>query len=265
MKNILLLGLLALIATPVYAHEGHVHVVPEANAQLKPTPTVSPVVFQIDEFSDEGLSDLDVEADAEAEILPSDGFVFGLENAWFKIRRAVTFQVERKAKLDRARLHRLDRKLTACAELGDEACVDRIDNMISKTEERAQAYLESKQGIRDRFQEKFASWRERRGERIEALRDVTAERKERKDELLEKRKEALDEIRKRREEFSTYRKGQLEEIRNSQQTIRQETKHQVREQIIEQRSERVKQELDATRNRVEERNTSTREVLRATE
>ena len=267
MKNLLFLAFLVLLALPAYAHEGHVHVVSEVNAQVTPSAIPVPAVASPtpgDEFAEEGLSDLDLEADSEAETLPQDGILFGLENAWFRIRRAFTLQAERKAELDRERLHRLDRKLTACAELGDEECVTRIESMIGKTEERAQAYLERKEEIQERFQERFEAWRERRGERVEELKDVVEERKSQRDELIEKRQETLDDIRSRRKEFNDQRKEQLEELRKEQQALREDTQ-QLREQVIEQRSERVKKELDTTRANVNRHKTDTQEVIRTTD
>jgi len=111
-------------------------------------------------YSDEGLDDGDLTDNLEAENLPSDGIRYNLENMWFGLRRAFTFNSEKKAELDRERLHTLDRKLNACSEIGDEDCINKIEERLNKVTNLAQRHLEKREELKEKHLERFKSWRE---------------------------------------------------------------------------------------------------------
>ena len=203
-----------------------------------------PVFAQESDFSDEGLSDADLTVDIEAEALPTtDSFSFGWESFMHRMRRIFTFNAEKKAELDRARLHRLDRKLTACSEIGDEDCVARIEEHIARAEEIAEKHIAKRQELIDKFQTRFEDWRTNRDARVDLLKDTATARRAQRVELLELRKANRDEAKVNRRE-------RLNQLRN-QVDISIEQRQLNRERLIETRSQRLKDNLDATRDRVQ--------------
>lgn len=207
--------------------------------------------IEADILVDQEIADEDLTVDVEAEILPSDGFRFVLENALFKVRRAFTFQAERKAEVDQNRLHRLDRKLTACGEAGDTVCVARLEEMITAAEERARRHLERKQEVLGNIEEHFEEWRARRQEHIDKIKDIAAEHSDMREELLErlraKREEAKEKRDARLEEVLSHRQDRIDRIQTSI-----EERQQNREHLIEVRSQHVKDRLDTAREQAAE-------------
>lgn len=193
-----------------------------------------------DEFADEGLKSQDLSDDVEAEVLPDEGWRFGWENAWFNIRRAFTLSAERKSALDRERLHRLDIKLAACADLGDEDCVQKIEDRIKKAEERAKAFIARRQELRDKLEERFANWRASRGERLEKMRLRVQERRDRLEQLRAERQSRLQELREqKRQELNERRQS----VRSSLQTTKE--KAEVLEQDVNQQRLEFKSYLNS--------------------
>ena len=229
-----------------------------AHAQ-SPTATPSdaePTDDEVELLIDQEIADQDLEADLEAEVLPDDGFEFVLENALFQIRRAFTFQAERKVALDQERLHRLDRKLAACTEIGDEKCIDRIETMTQAAQERTQRFLDKKAEVLGNVEENFEAWRDRRQARLDEL----------KENADESEAESLEEFQSKREEAMERRDARLEELRNTRSELREsilekrlekfnqiDARLQNREELIEARSPVIKERLDTARDQVQQR------------
>lgn len=217
-------------------------------ATATPTDTTSDDLseIEIEQLVDQQLADEDLTTDVEAEVLPSDGFQFVLENALFNIRRAFTFQAERKAQLDQDRLQKLDRKLTACAEIGDTHCVDRLQEMIAAAEDRAQRYLEKKQEVLGNIESNFEAWRQRRQEHIEAMEEMAQEHADELDERLEelkaKRDQAREDHQEHMEELRQQRQQRIDRLKTSIQERMQNREH-----LIEVRSHNLKDKLDSAR------------------
>lgn len=96
--------------------------------------------------------------------------------AWFRVRRAFTFQAARKAELDQRRLERLEAKLAQCQEDGNEACIARLESLLQKAEDRAQRHLERKQEVLESHRLRFEEFRNRRQQRREQLIETRSER-----------------------------------------------------------------------------------------
>jgi len=190
---ILVSALAAVIAVPTAAQEtGSEADNADSNIEIS--------VNSDDEFADEGLNSSDLSDGVEAQVLPDEPFKFGWESAWFNIRRAFTVSAERKAALDRLRLHQLDIKLAACAELGDEECMGRIEERISDLERKANDFLQRREDLKERLQERFSLWRSKRNERIEELRERAGQRRDRLEQLYQERQENLEELRQERQQ-----------------------------------------------------------------
>lgn len=233
----------------------------EVTAQ-SPTP-VSNDTDVTDEFASQGLDDGDLEEDVTAETLPTDGLAYRWERLRFGLRRAFIFNAEKKAALDREFLHRLDRKAAACAELGDEACVARVEAHIAAARARAEKFLQKREELRAAHLERFQQWRDRREARLTQLREKATERKENVEELRQQRQEQLPNLRQRRQEMMRLQRESFPEQREglrlqTQEQIKQRQENgqqlqQNREHLIETRSKNVKEQLDATRTKVLER------------
>lgn len=205
---------------------------------------------------------VELSAEIQGELLPGDGFAFGLETAWFRIKRAFTFQAERKAELDVQRFEKLEIKITACSELGDEECVAKLEQLITITQERAERHLERKAQVLEKHRERFEELKTRHEDRRQELQEKLQERRARLEELQAERQERFDEFREMRinrlEELREAHQERRQEAverqvdRQEQQELRQEQREQNRDQIIELRSGAVKNRLDATRDRVED-------------
>lgn len=224
-----------------------------ASPALAQEVTVSP---SAEPFAEEGITDDDLTANLEAEVLPTDGFSYRWERIKFGLRRAFVFNAEKKAELDRAFLHRLDRKLEACTETGDEECAARVQAHIDAAKARHEQWLERREELKEKHLEQFQAWRERREARREELQEKLEERKAHFQELRNEWLERRQEIRERRQEdFQEIKEniGERRDERRDNIEERIETRQENREQILEQRSQRVKDRLDNTRAKVLER------------
>ena len=161
----LLIFLLTLsFAFPAYAKT--------ANSLEEPAPVT------VGDFSDEGLGDEDLTADLEAEALPTtDAVSYWWENLRGNVVNVFTFNAEKKAAQMRLRLHRLDRKLAACAEVGDPECAAKIEQRIQALQERTERYIAKRQELREQHLQRFEEWRAKRVARAQELRQRAAERR----------------------------------------------------------------------------------------
>lgn len=225
---------------------------PPAALAQSATPTASPGV-DITPTPVSPPGDADLEAEPQAETLPGDGISFNWEQFRQGLVRAFTFNPEKKAKLFEEHLHRLDRKLAACSELGDEECVARIEARIATLKTRAEKYMEKREELRQKHLQQFQEWRQRREVKLEELKTRLEDNKERFQELRDERREHLQEIKERRE--------QLKENRQERSELRQEQRAANRDQLIELRSKNVKRTLDTTHESVQERKELQRETL----
>jgi chromosome segregation ATPase len=237
------------------------------SAPITDTEDVAPV-----DFSDEGLDDEDLNSDLEAEALPTtDSFLYRWERFRNNIQSVFIFNAEKKAAHYRFRLHQLDRKLAACAEIGDEQCISKVEEHIQSLETRADKYIARRQELQERLLNKFDQWRASRSDRIEDLKERANERRDKKQELKkqreENRAEAKESRQKRHEELKQRLQERKEEIKDRQQDrqITTEQRQQNREHLIEVRSSAVKNKLDATRDQVEIRNQELEETLEKAE
>ncbi|MFH1354455.1 MAG: hypothetical protein ABIH36_04180 [bacterium] len=195
---------------------------------------VTPAYAQtVENFSDEGLGDEDLTVDLAAEALPTtDAVSYWWENFRGNVISVFTFNAEKKAARMRLRLHRLDRKLAACAELGDEECVAKVAERTQALQDRTERYIAKRQELQAQHQQRFAEWRARRAAKAQALHQRAAGLRSQRQELLQQRQES------RQQAIENRRQGR-------QSTIEQ--RRQNREQLIEMRSQNLKDKLDATR------------------
>lgn len=226
-----------------------------------------------------GVDDDDLTVDLEAETLPTTNPVrYFFERLRSNVLVALTFNTERKAAHFETLLHQLDRKLAACAEVGDEECVTRVETHQAALKERATHFFARREELKDEHLERLEAWREKREALVEERRERAAELKEKREELREQFKERQGEIREQREEqleemkakreerqaelkaAAEERSEQREERREAVQEQRTERLQKLedqraenRERLIEQRSERLKSTLDATRAQVNTR------------
>jgi len=186
------------------------------------------------DLSDEGLGDDDLEQDLAAEALPTTNrFSYFFERIRDQVTTTFTFNAERKAERYRIRLHNLDRKLTACAEIGDSACGDKIGDRIAVLTDRAEQHIAKKQELADQWEERFAAWRAEREARIQVLRDQALERKGQRQQLIEarqtERQAAQANRRVQREEAQQLRqqnRTDRQQLRQDARTDRQQTRQQ---------------------------------------
>lgn len=197
-----------------------------------------------DLFAEEGLTDVDLEVDLEAEVLPADGVRYQWESIVDRLQRVFTFNAEKKAELDRQWLQRFDRKLAACAELGNEECVEKVQERIQARTEIAQRHLEKYQGQRQEQLEKFQAWRESREELYQERQERAQELKGRAQELRESWQQKVKDARERRKEILTDRQEKLKELRENRRDARQGIQGEFREGLQdagEQRREQLQQ------------------------
>lgn len=208
-------------------------------------------------FSDEGLDDEDLNSDLAAETLPTTNiFLYRWERFRNNIQSVFTFNAEKKAAHYRFRLHQLDRKLAACAKIGDEQCISKVEEHIRSLEIRADNYIAKRQELQEKLLDKFDQWRVDRNARIEDLKQRAIERRAKRQELKEQRKGERAEAKKNRQE----RRKKLKQRRqNRQYTIEQ--RQQNSEQLIEMRSQSIKNKLDATRDQVNLHNQEFEETI----
>ena len=213
------------------------------------------------DFADEGLSDTDLTTDLAAEALPTTNRVaFWWEGIRDNIVSTFTFNTERKAAQYRARLHTLDRKLTACADIGDEECVTRVQERLTTIEERATNFITRREEIATTQADRFAAWREQRAERHDELAARAAARKEQRTELIKERKLQRQTNQTDRQEERAGRQSDRQERRQEnaterqeQQTLRQDTRQENRLQ----RTNTINERLDTLRDRVPVRRSTT--------
>lgn len=202
------------------------------------------------DFSDEGLGDEDLTVDLAAEALPTtNGLAYGWERLRSNIQSIFTFNAERKAALYRLRLHRLDRKLAACAEIGDQECVAKVEEHSQNLEQRTEKYIAKRQELEANFQDRFLKWRENRQARAVQWRQHAAERQSQRQELLQQRQENRQQAIKNRQQ-------------NRQNTADQRQRN--REHLIEMRSQNLKDKLDAARQRADEHQQNLEQAIEAT-
>jgi len=157
--------------------------------------------------------------DLVTEVLPKDGWAYHWENFAFGARRFFTFDAEKKVELDQRRLHVLDGKLEACAEMGDEDCVDKIERRSERLQAITERFLQNRQEIGEAHRIRLEAWQERHEERLRRLREMARERR-----------------------------GQTQEIRRQGFLEQREQRQQNREKLIDMRSDRVKERQDAVRD-----------------
>lgn len=209
-------------------------------------------------FSDEGLDDEDLNSDLAAEALPTaNSFLYRWERFRNNIQSVFTFNAEKKAIHYRFRLHQLDRKLAACAEIGDEQCISKVEKHIQSLETRADNFIAKRQELKEQLLDKFDQWRTDRNARIEDLKQRAAERRAKRQEFREQRKE-------KRAEAKENRQKRREELKQRQQNRQYtaEQRQQNREQLIEMRSQSIKNKLDATRDQVKLHNQELEQIYR---
>ena len=246
-----------------------------ATAPLLSSPAAELNSVTADSAIDEELSDSDLSVDLAAEALPTQNqFTYRWENMRNGVLRFFTLKAENKAELYERHLHTLDRKLAACAEIGDEECTKLIEAHIEKLTARATNYLERREELRDKLQDKFQAWRQHREAMITERQQRVAELKDKREELVAARQAVTEQARQnraaRQEEIKTniqerrelieqnidQRQENRQEIRQDAQEQRQlnlEQRRENQEQLIEMRRQNVKDKLDNTRAKVEAR------------
>lgn len=228
-----------------------------------------PAAAAVGDFSDEGLGDEDLTTDLAAEALPTtDAVSYWWENLRDNVINVFTFNITKKAARLRLQLHRLDRKLAACAELGDEECVAKIEERTRALQERTERYIARHQELREQHQQRFAEWRARRAARVQELHQRAAERRNQHQELLQQRQQNRRQAIKNRQQN---RQSTVEQRQQNRQDViiqqRQEgrqdsieQRQQNRERLIELRSQNLKNKLDATRQQAEEHQQNLRDA-----
>lgn len=220
MKKAVIIGIFAI----------YVGFLPAGSWAQSPTLSPSPSDFDLT-LEAEGISEADVETDVEVESLPGDGLGYQLGQWGFELRRALTFKADKKAALDRLRLHILDRKMAACGEIGDEKCVEILETRIENLQARAEQHLERRQELKEQWLERFQEWRDRRATRLEEFRVKASQRKDQLQELRQERQNKRHEVKEQRKKRGEQHQEQLKERR---QTV----------------IERHKKRLDTTRHEV---------------
>lgn len=221
------------------------------------------------------MPDSDLSVDLAAEALPTvNRLAYGWENMRNGVIRFFTLKAENKAELYQRHLHTLDRKLAACAEIGDEQCTKQIEDRIEKLTTRATDYLARRQELRDKLLTRFQAWRANREALITVRREKASQLQGQREELVAARKAMMDDARQNRSIRQEEMKAQLQERRaqvkenveqrqENREQFRQDTKEQRQlnldqrrqnqEQLIEMRSGNLKNKLDATEEQVQVR------------
>ena len=197
-----------------------------------------PVLAQ-DDFAEEGLTTEDVTTDLAAESLPTtNGLSYWWEGVRSRVAEAFTFNAERKAARQRARLHRLDRKAEACAELGDEECLATIEEHRATLQERAEAFIARRVELSDELEARFNAWREAREGRRAELRERVAERRDQRQERREERRTDRQEARTNRRETLRERRETRRDTIQDQRDTRRDARQERREDVRLRREER---------------------------
>lgn len=199
------------------------------------------------DFPTAGLGDDDLSVDLEAEALPTtDFFAYRWERLKNSVISVFTLNAERKTDQYNSRLHQLDRKLAACAEIGDRECAQKIEQHKLKLEAKTAKYLAKREELKEQFYAKYLDWRTKRETISEKLHQRAADREDHQPELVEQRQQ-------RREDAKARRRQHLENLRDRQEQHQEEVQNKIeaREQLIEARSSSLKNRLDDTREQVE--------------
>lgn len=122
--------------------------------------------------------------------VPTNPILFALENAFFRIRTALTFQAERKAVLLQSRLDKLGLALERCQQEGNQECVDRIEIAIQLTQQRTERFLEQKSQLLENHHQRFQTWQQNRADRLKD-RLQPEQRLRNQEQLIELRSEPL--------------------------------------------------------------------------
>jgi hypothetical protein len=240
-----------------------------------PIPSPAPNSTADDTVTDIELPDSDLSVDLAAETLPTvNRLAYGWENMRNGVMRFFTLKAENKAELYERHLHTLDRKLAACAEIGDEQCTKQIEDRIEKLTTRATDYLARRQELKDKLLAKFQAWRERREALVTVRREQASQLQGQREELTTARKAMMDDARQNRAIRQEEMKAQLQERREqvkenveqrqeNREQFRQDTeeqrqlnldqRRQNQEQLIEMRSGNLKNKLDAAEEQVQVR------------
>ena len=234
-------------------------------------------------------SDDDLVVDLEAETLPTTNrFGFWWERVSFNIKTAFTRNAEKKAEIYQVKLHQYDRKLVACAELGDEECITRIDEHMDRLTTRTENFISKRAELKEKLLTRFREWRSEREQKIDDrkeralnLKEQTQELKKNRalhreqakkdrqahlEEIKAKREERRNQLKKDREEFRENNKENRElnngerreklleqrEIKREQLDELREKREQNREKLIELRSQNANDKLNATKEAIEE-------------
>src|SRR3989338_2136727 len=248
----------------------------QAPGQMPPLssliPSPSPYGTAGDIVTDTELPDSDLTQDLAAEVLPTvNRMSYGWETMRNGVIRFFTLKAENKAQLYEQHLHMLDRKLAACAEIGDEQCTELIKKRMEKLTTRATNYLERREELRDKLLERFQTWRTRREAMIPVRQERVAELKDQREELMAARKAMMEtarqnrgarqeEIRANMQERRDQIKQNIEQRQDNRQELQQnaqeqrqlnlEKRRENQEQLIEMRSGNLKDKLDATEEQV---------------
>ncbi len=232
-KHLVFITILGLLAVPTFAQ----------------TPAA---IDSADSTNESLLSDDDLSVDLEAEALPTtERLRYWWERVSANITQSFTRNAERKAELYEEQLHRLDRKAEACAAIGDEECLAKIEQHRTALTERAERFITRREELKGKLLERFKNWRENREARREELQ---AKLKQNKDNMKEKR----EDFREMREESRQHRRQMRQNNRENQSNIYPDAKKQRIELHGDQKQE-IRQEFrdqkQTNRDTVFEKNT----------
>lgn len=224
------------------------------------------------DLSFEGLDDADLTVDLEAEALPTTNrFAYRWERFRDNVINVFTFNAEKKARHYQQRLHRLDRKLTACSEIGDSECINKIEERMQTLSDRTEKYIAKREELKEQFLTRFQNWRDNRESLIQDRKEKAGQLRDRMQELRQQRKSNYKEAHQRRQERRLQTKDKIQQRRDQrkdnirdrrdqrqgnikdrrdQRQLNSKQRQQNREQLIEMRSKNVKQKLDQTREQV---------------
>lgn len=176
-----------------------------ALAQEAQAPSPTPLASEEEAIT---LAD-DLYEDLPAESLPTTNpFRFGLENVFYNLQNLFTFNAEKQAQLYQWRLHQLDRKAAACAQIGDDQCLQAIESRKEKLEEKTESYIEKHEEIRERLLARFQQWRQQREQHWQEAHTQAENKREYREQLMEQRrdmrKEAIQARLKKQENLKEY-------------------------------------------------------------
>ena len=108
-------------------------------------------------------SDTTLETNLESEALPTTNpWSYRWEALRNRVASVFILNAERQTQHYLNRLHQLDRKLAACAELGDEECVAQVEQDMAAVRTQAENYIANQAEVRERYLERFQDWRAQR-------------------------------------------------------------------------------------------------------